>query len=75
MTEAWEEAKAELQTAIKAFYHRTDPDAYIGDWVLIAHKDKTELMLEGKSAISTVAPTGQSFYRTTGLVEEARKIL
>lgn len=64
-------AKDKLQAAIKEYYSKVDPDAYIDDWALVVHKDSIELSAEGQSVVSTLTPTGQAFHRTAGMLQLA----
>jgi hypothetical protein len=69
--EDWQAAKDRLAAAIREFYDTVEPGTYIDDWVLVVHKDSIELTQAGQSVVSTTVPTGQAFYRTTGLLTHA----
>lgn len=64
-------AKAKLVAAITAYYSEVEPDAYVGAFVLIAHKESIELEQAGQSAVGVLEKTGQPFPMTRGLLDVA----
>ena len=66
--EEWEQAKAKLRSAIMDYFAVTEPEVYIDDWVLIAHKDSISMTAENMSSVGMIVPTGQPFHRTCGLL-------
>lgn len=68
-------AKDKLRAAILEWYSVIDPDVFVDDWVLIVHKESTEMLADGQSSLGITVPTGQPFHRTTGLVIEAGKAI
>lgn len=67
-------AHQKLSAAVHEFYQSIDPEAFIGDWVLVVHKDTAELHAEGTSAIRWVAAEEQAFHRTVGLLTVAADV-
>lgn len=61
-------AKAELFTAIRHYYQQVEPDEYVTGYVLITHRDTQGSVTEDNSYVGVIAPDGQSFVITRGLL-------
>lgn len=64
-------AKDILAAAIQAYYHALYPGDFISDWTLLAHRRSIELEQDGRSALSTLTPTGQDWLMTRGMLHAA----
>lgn len=66
-----QDAKAVLRAAITEYYSIVQPGAYVSDWALVTHKETIEMEQSGESSVGLLAPTGQGFHVTRGLLEIA----
>lgn len=65
-----EQAKIELDAAIKRYAHVVRPDSFsAGEWVLVYSHQSVELAREHTSSVVTVVPTDQPFWHTAGLLK------
>ncbi|WP_219085646.1 hypothetical protein [Microbacterium resistens] len=64
------EARADLGRAIAAYYAETEPDVFVGGWVLVTHKLSPEMEREGQSAVGITTPE-QAWPLTRGLLDVA----
>ena len=74
-SEEYEEAKRKLGRAIAEFQNTIDPEVFVDAWVVLTHKESAEWAQKNQSTVGILVPTGQRFIVTTGIIEEARKVV
>ncbi len=68
-------AKDKLALAIHEYYEKVSPEIFVESWVLLTHQESTEMSKDGQSVLGILVPPGQRFIVTTGIIEEARKVV
>lgn len=68
-------AKEKLAAAVHDYYSVIEPDTFVSDWILIIHKESSDLHARGMSGIRWTTDDEQPYHRTVGLITVAQNAI
>ena len=68
-----DDARRELEQSIQKYYDTVEPGVYVESFVLVSHKRRSDLEINGQSVVGYQIKRDQDWVTTCGLLEVAHR--